>query len=157
MSTIVRRRALDELPEPVCPAALPVAGVTPERAGFVCRVIEQDRGREAGLNMNPAQLAIARRGGDGDTFLTIKTDPSSVLNLCSGCAVPVLDERDVPGHRASYTYCPVWQAEKDRIHEGREMLSEPVEEEPVSYGVNSSESEDPWAAARRDLDVLAPE
>jgi hypothetical protein len=170
MPKIARARALDLLPEPVCPAASAVAGATPGRCGFICRVVQQDRERERALGVTPAQAAFMREGGGGDTFLTIETDPSSVLNLCSGDAVPVLGEREVPGNRASYTYCPVWQAEKQRIADGRRQLAGGglAEPEPVSHfddgrggasvapAGSSYASDDPWAQARRDLDVLAP-
>lgn len=137
----------------------------------MCRVIARDRQAETGLDIDPAQLAIAREGGEGDTFLTVATDPSTVRNLCFGDAVPVLGEREVPGNRASYTYCPVWQAERARIDDGRRQLAGGgLEDEPeaVSHwddgrggertapAGSSYDAADPWAQARRDLDVLAP-
>jgi hypothetical protein len=114
------------VPATVCPAAAPVAGVTPERAGVVCR----------------------------------------------GDAIPVLD--DAGGKvRDSYTYCPTWQAEKQRIAEGREQLKggglAPEPDPPVAHfddgrgnvreaPVGSTyDDPDPWSRARRDLDVLVPE
>lgn len=143
--------------------------------------MQQDRAKEDGVGVNPAQLAIARAGGGGDVFLTIENDPSTVERLCFGEAVPVLDEREVPGNRASYTYCPVWQAEHKRVQDGRRQLAgggvedqpEPVSHfhdgrspgswDPGILGRNgapagsSYDSDDPWAQARRDLDVLAPQ
>jgi hypothetical protein len=113
-----------------------------------------DREREAGLGLSPAQLALSRDGSDG-VLLTAKSDPSTIERMC--CAEqdpPVLDEFDKAGGRETYTYCPVWQAEKDRIAAGREMLAEQREPEPVSMGVSSASDADPWASARRDLDLL---
>lgn len=166
MATIARRRELRVLPRVTCPAAVPVAGVTPERGGVVCGVIARDRRLDEGLDMDPAQLQIARGEGEhaSDVFLTLKEDPSTVEHLCCGREMPVLDRREVPGNRASYTYCPVWQAEKIRIAEDRSMLSEEPREEPVAHYddggrpaiVQSRDAPDPWAQARRDLDVLAP-
>lgn len=148
----------------MCPAAARVDGSTPARCGVICRVIANDRQRESGVGMDPAQLAQARVGGDGDTFLTIEKDPGSVQRLCCGTELPVLDDR---GHyaRAHYSYCPVWQAEKQRIAEGREQLAggglEPESVESYDSGHRGpvempAERRDPWASARRDLDVLAP-
>lgn len=131
--------------------------------------MEQDRAREDGTGVTAGQFEVVRRGGDGDVFLSLAGDPQAVKNLCCGGELPVLNDREVPGNRASYTYCPVWQAEKDRIAAGREMLSEPLPEpEAVAHhddgrggtrvapAGSSYDSPDPWAQARRDLDVLAP-
>lgn len=153
-----------------CPAAVPVAGAVPHRAGVICAVIKQDRERERGEGMNATEFAIAREGGDGDVFLTIETDPQAVENLCCGDAIPVLGPNEVPGNRASYTYCPVWQAERERIEDGRKALAKPPEEpEPAiahwddgrgnrreAPAGSSYDASDPWEQARRDLDVLAP-
>jgi hypothetical protein len=167
MATIARRRELRVLPQVKCPAGSPIAGVTPERGGVVCGVILNDRQREAGFDMDPAQLQIARGEGENasDVFLTLKEDPSTVEHLCCGAALPVLDRREVPGNRASYTYCPVWQAEKIRLAEDRRGLSDEPREEPVSHYDDggrpavgqSRDAADPWKQARRDLDVLAPQ
>lgn len=157
MAKLMRRGALPVLPPVRCPAAVPVAGVTPARCGVVCGVIANDRQRVDGVDMDPRQLAIAREGGDGDTFLTLAGDPSTIERFCCGDGLPVLDPFEKAGGRDTYTYCPVWQAEKDRIWAGREELSEKPEPELVAHGVSSSiEASDPWAQARRDLDVLAP-
>lgn len=166
----MRRAALDDLPRVVCPAALPIAGALPSCGGVVCRVMQQERGRETGVGYNPAQTALARDGSDG-VFLTLAGDPSTVERFCCGDGVPVMDNREKRGGRDTYTYCPVWQAEQERIAEGRGQLAgggvlpEPekvshwddgrgtVREAPAG---SSYASEDPWAQARRDLDVLAP-
>ena len=155
---------------PTCPAALPIAGDRPGTCGVICRVMQLDRQKETGLDVNPQQLAIAREGGEGDVFLTIETDPSTVGNLCFGEGVPVLDERDIPGNRDHYTYCPVWQADHARQDDGRDQLADRVADEPekVSHwddgrggqraapAGSSYDAADPWAQARRDLDILAP-
>lgn len=172
MATIARRRELRVLPQVTCPAAVPIAGVTPERGGVVCGVIRRDRQLDDGLDMDPAQLQIARGEGEhaSDVFLTMKEDPSTVEYLCCGRELPVTDRREVPGNRASYTYCPVWQAEKIRLEEDRELLSEEAREEPVAHfdtgyrdapgtlkqAQDSRAAADPWGRARRDLDILAP-
>lgn len=150
-----------------CPAARAVAGVGPDTSGIVCGVIALDRSKEKGFGMNPAQLAVAREGGTGDTFLTLKSDPSTVERFCCGGALPVMDAR---GHyaRDSYTYCPVWQAEKQRLEDARNGLAgggvagpEPVAHFDEGRGGGpvpgtTQAADDPWAQARRDLDVLAP-
>lgn len=139
--------------EPVCPAALSIAGASRSQQGVICRVMQRDQAEDPGVDMTAGQLGVLREG-EGGTYINIKSDPSSVTGFCHGDAVPVLAEDDES--RASYTVCPVWQAEKERIAAGREMLFEPVEAEPVSMGVTSDEMPDPWAAARRGLDELAP-
>lgn len=170
MATIARARALPVLPTTACPAAAPIAGVTPDRSGVVCRVMQQDRERDPLLGVNAADAGFIREGGDGDVFLSIEKDPSGVANLCCGSALPVLSEDEVPGNRASYTYCPVWQAEKKRIAAGRDQLAGGgvIEPEPVSHwddgrggtrvapAGSSYDAADPWSQARRDLDLLAP-
>lgn len=149
--------------EPACPAALRVDGACESNAGVVCRVIEQDLKRELGTGMTAGQLGVMRES-TGGVFLTMGSDPSTVMRFCFGDAVPVLDNRGGKG-RDSYTYCPVWQAELERLWEGKDRLTKPVEPDPVSMGVDDdgepvgaetvSSSEDPWAA-RRALDDLAP-
>lgn len=152
-----------------CPAARRIVGAIPANSGVVCGVIQNDRLKEKGLGMDPAQTAIARAGGTGDVFLTLKSDPSTVERLCCGDGVPVIDDRG--GHaRDSYTFCPVWQAEQKRIWAGRDELrgggvvADPVEhyDDGARTGLNGApvgstyDSKDPWAQGRKDLDVLAP-
>lgn len=162
MATLTRRKPLPVVPAVVCPAAVPIAGAMPANAGVICRVMEQDRDREQGAGLTPAQHAMTRDGSDG-VLLTAKSDPSTIERMCCADAdVPVLDHFEKRGGRESYTYCPVWQAEKERIAEGREMLAEQHAPEPVShfdegrgFGAQSRPASDPWAQARRDLDLLA--
>lgn len=141
--------------EPTCPAALPIFSALPERRGVVCRVMRREHERDAGLNMSAAASGFIQHEAEGGVFLSVKSDPRTVERFCHGCAVPVLDELSVRGGRDSYTYCPVWQAEKDRIADGREHLTEEVEPEPVSMGVPEPVYSDPWEQGRRDLDLLA--
>lgn len=166
--TIARRAALPVVPSIVCPAASPIAGVTPERSGVICRVMLRDREKERGLDMHPGQLAIARDGSDG-VLMTAKSDPSTIERMCCGDAVPVLD--DLAYMRDSYTVCPVWQAEKKRIADGRHLLAggglapEPVSSyddgmasEPGEAPPNSTlAAKDPWAQAHRDRMLFDPE
>lgn len=173
--TIARRATLPVVPRVVCPAASPVAGVTPEKAGVICRVMLVDRAKEQGLGMTPGQLAISRDGSDG-VLMSGKSDPSTIQRMCCGSGVPVVNDlggKDVE----SYTYCPVWQAEKLRIAEGRDQLAggglqapEPVSrydpDMPPQPGdirrVDGPEgstlaAEDPWAQARKDSRAFATE
>lgn len=159
------------VPRTVCPAAIPVAGVVTAKAGVICAVMRDDRAREQGFEMNPAQLEVARGdgagGSGGGVFLTVKSDPSTIERMCCADGVPVVNEFDKPGGRDTYTYCPVWQTEKDRIQTGREMLSDYEPPESVGVGADGRElfaddiarrnaaEGDPWARARRDLDELA--
>lgn len=169
MTTIARARKLDVLPRVRCPAALPIAGVSPERSGVICGVMLRDRERERGVGMSAGQHAIARAGGDGDVFLTIEKDPQAVENLCCGDAVPVVTDDEIPGNRKSYTYCPVWQTEVDRLEEGREALSVEMAPAPVAHwddgrgGMrtaprgSSYDAPDPWAQAQRDVMRVSPD
>lgn len=155
MPKIARRAPLPELPKtPSCPAALIVEGAVPARSGIVCGVIANDRRREDGVGMNAGQLAVAREGGDGDVFLSLVGDPSTVKNLCCGDALPVLHDGEHAGGRDTYSYCPVWQAEKWRLEHDQDQLGREVEPESVSHGVSTLEAEDPWAQARRDAEMF---
>jgi hypothetical protein len=73
--------------------------------------------------MDPIQLAVARGAQSdlGGALMTVQSDPSTILRFCTGRGVPVLDDR---GHyaRDHHSYCPVWQAEKRRIWDLRDML-----------------------------------
>lgn len=142
--------------EPVCPAAFPIRGTSREQRGVVCQVMRGAFEGDAGVNMSAGQLGVLR-DTQGGVYLNLKSDPSTVTGFCHGDAVPVVHDGERDGGRASYTYCPVWQSEKERIAEGRsELLVEP-EPEAVSMGVSSADAEDPWQQARQDLDILAPE
>lgn len=174
MATLTRRAALPELPKARCPAALAIAGADQGSCGIVCRVMKNERATETGEGLNAAQTALARDGSDG-VFLTLTGDPSTVERFC--CAdddPPVLDSSEKAGGRDTYTYCPVWQAEKLRIEQAREQLAgggvEPeAEPEQVAHwddgrgnsrqapAGSSYDSADPWAKAKRDLDILAPQ
>lgn len=122
------------------------------------------RQRELGLDMTPAQQEV-KREADAGAFLSLTQDPSGVEHLCCGDAVPVVHAGEVPGNRASYTYCPVWQADKARIWAGSDQLTEENIPDRVSYGVEGQGPDglplgttlsdaNPWASARRGLDTL---
>jgi hypothetical protein len=150
---------LVELPvlpsEPRCPAARAIAGACAAEQGVVCVVMQHDHEDDPGLGMSAAQTGFVHHEATGGVFLTVKSDPSTVTKFCHGDAIPVLDDEDVAGGRASYTYCPTWQAEKARIWEGRDDLLPSVPDpEPVAHGVTASSEDDPWAAAR-DVELLA--
>lgn len=155
MATLTRRKSLAVVPGVVCPAAAPIAGAVAANAGVICRVMQMDRDREQGSGLTLAQHAMARDGSDG-VLLTAKSDPSTIERMCCADAdVPVLDHFEKRGGRETYTYCPVWQAEKERIAEGRAMLADPPAPELVSHFDESRDAADPWLQARRDLDLLA--
>lgn len=165
MGIVSEKRGLDVLPAPTCPAALPIAGAMSVNAGVVCGVVANDRAKSDGIGVTAGQLAVQRRGGFGDTFLSMKRDASSVERLCCGDALPVLDER---GHyaRDSYTFCPVWQAEKARIEDGRPQMAGGglLDPEPTEYdaeqdggapvGRSSLDDADPWDSALADLELF---
>lgn len=140
--------------DPVCPAALTIAGACGSQQGVVCREMQQSQVDDPGLRMSAGQLGTLREGTAG-VYVNLKSDPSTVTGFCHGDAIPVLTDEDGQG-RASYTYCPVWQAARDRHLAGEDGLFEELEPESVSMGVSSADAPDPWAAARRGLDELAP-
>lgn len=167
-ATLTRRAELPVLPSrPVCPAAVVVHGAVPANSGVVCGVIFNERQRELGIGMNPAQTQVAREGGTGDVFLTLKSDPSTIERMCCGEGMPAMHDGEYVGGRESYTYCPVFQAEKWRIAEGQERLGrvvapESVEMDDGAYVEGDAKSppgttlaaDDPWAQARRDLELF---
>jgi hypothetical protein len=140
---------------PTCPAALKIHGATPEREGVICRVMQREHEEVDPTGMTAATYGYTAHEAEGGIFLTRKSDGSTVQRFCHGNAIPVLD--DAEGHkRNSYTYCPIWQAEKARITGGRHTITNELQPEPVSMGVEDTlSSDDPWASARRDLDLLA--
>lgn len=140
--------------EPVCPAALSIAGACRSQQGVVCRLMQQSQEDDPGVGMSAGQLGTLREGAGG-VYLNLKSDPSSVTAFCHGDAIPVLTDADGQG-RASYTFCPTWQAARDRRLAGEDGLYEDAEPESVSMGVSSDDAPDPWKAAREGLDELAP-
>lgn len=153
-------RAVKSLPmlpaEPACPAAAPVAGVDRSSQGVVCRVMQRDHEDDPGLGMSAAATGFIHNEADGGVLLTVKSDPSTVTLFCHGDALPVLTDEEQPGGRAHHSFCPVWQAEKERIADGRHNLLDEPEPEPVAAGVSTVDYSDPWAALRAGLDELSP-
>lgn len=149
--------ALVELPVlpsvPICPAARPIAGACGADQGVVCVVMEHDHEGEPGIEMSAAATGFVHHEATAGVYLNLRSDPSTVMKFCHGDALPVLDDGDVAGGRASYTYCPTWEAEKARIAEGRSELLERPEPDPVAAGVTVNATENPWQAAR-DLEML---
>lgn len=139
---------------PMCPAAAPIAGACASQQGVVCRVMQRDHEDDPGLNMSAAAAGFIHHEATGGVYLNLKSDPSTVVKFCHGDALPVLHDGEVAGGRASYTYCPTWQAEKERIAEGRDTLLAEVEPEEVAMGVSTMDYADPWAQAQRDLELF---
>lgn len=138
---------------PTCPAAAKIVGASAASSGVICRVMQHEHEQVDPSGMSAGTYAFTKQA-EGGVFLTMKSDPTSVVRFCHGHELPVLDDAD--GYsRDSYTYCPVWQAARDAQLEGRAMIQD-EEPEQVSMGVEDTlSSDDPWAAARRDLDLLA--
>jgi hypothetical protein len=144
-------KSLPMLPvTPTCPAAVPIVGAMDSQQGVVCRVMQRDHVEDPGLNMGTAATGFIHHEASGGVYLNLKSDPSTVTKFCHGDAVPVLHDGDHQG-RASYTYCPTWQAEKLRIAEGRDHLLDEPELEPVAAGVSVEEYRDPFG---RDLEMF---
>lgn len=142
---------------PRCPAASPIRGACGSQQGVVCRVMQRDIERDDGteLGMSAGKYGFLQHEATAGVYLNLKSDPSTVTGFCHGDAIPVVTDEEDQG-RSSYTYCPVWQREKERIAAGREELVTEVQPEPVSMGVATHEAADPWQAARAGLDELVP-
>lgn len=138
---------------PRCPAAAPIAGACASQQGVICRVMQFDHEHDAGTGMNAAQSGFIQHEAEGGIYLNVKSDPSTVTAFCHGDGLPVLTDERREGGQAHHSYCPVWQAEKQRITEGRSELLEAPEPEPVAAGVTVAPT-DPFAAAR-ELELLA--
>lgn len=98
--------------DPQCPAARYVAGAVPHREGVVCGVLRNEGRKADGITEGP-----------GHEYLTVGGDPSTVYGFCCGRAVPAWTEaqaKDDENARGHYTFCPIWQAEKERIWAERE-------------------------------------
>lgn len=139
---------------PTCPAAAKIAGACGSQEGVVCRVMQTAHKDDPGLNMTAGQSGFIQNEADGGVYLNLKSDPSTVVKFCHGDALPVLHDGTHLGGRASYTYCPTWQAERARIEDGRKQLLEDPEPESVAAGVTVNPLEDPFQA-HRDLEELA--
>lgn len=146
---------------PTCPAAAKIVGACTENSGVICRVMRREHELTDPSGLTAGAYGFTVHGATGGVLLTMKSDPSSVVRFCHGGELPVLDEAD--GYaRDSYTYCPIWQAEKERIAAGEDTITNEAEPESVSMGIadaideGSLSASDPWAQARYDLDVLAP-
>lgn len=137
-----------------CPAAVGIVGASASQQGTICRVMQRDHEDDPGLNMGAAATGFIHHEATGGVYLNLKSDPATVTKFCHGDAVPVVTEDDVPGGRASYTYCPTWQAEKLRIAEGRDYLLSDPEPEAVAMGVSTADSADPWAQAQADIELF---
>lgn len=140
--------------ETTCPAALKIAGACGSQQGVVCRVMQRDHEQDAGLGMTAGQSGFIQHEATGGVYLNLKSDPATVTAFCHGSAVPVVTDDEDQG-RASYSYCPTWQAEKDRIAAGGQDLYVDEEPESVAMGVVEAVDENPWRQARADLDLLA--
>lgn len=155
---------MQELPvlpqDPRCPAAFPIRGASLSQQGVVCRLMKDAVESDPGERMTAGALGRVR-DTIGGVYLNLKSDPGTVTGFCHGDAVPVVTDEEGQG-RASYTYCPVYQAEVKRREEGRRELVVEEQPESVAMGVPgeavlaSHEAADPWAAARAGLDELAP-
>lgn len=59
-----------------------------------------------------------KHGASGGMQVTARGNPNGLFGFCCGIGLPVVDE--IPeGGRGSYTTCPIWRGEKDRIEAGR--------------------------------------
>lgn len=147
--------------EPLCPAARKIAGASTAMQGVVCCAMLQDVERADGteLGMNAGEYGFLQHEATAGVHLNLKSDPSTVIGLCYGSGLPVLSDVDHQA-RDHHSYCPVWQAEKQRLAAGADQLVQERQPEPVSMGMGepaaSHEAADPIAAGRAALEELAP-
>jgi hypothetical protein len=156
---------VEELPmapsgAPTCPAAAKIEGACTANSGVICRVFQREHEQVDPHGMSAGTYGFTKQA-TGGVLLTMKSDPSSVVRFCHGSDLPVVTDEDGQA-RDSYTYCPIWQAEKERIWAGDDSITNEAEPESVSMGLadaiedGSLGAGNPWAQARRDLDLLAP-
>lgn len=142
--------------DPPCPAAAPLAGTSQVTQGLVCRAMQQDIERDDGtaLGMSAGKYGYLQHEAFAGVHLNLKSDPTTVIKLCHGHGLPVLTDDDHQA-RDHYTYCPVWQAEKERLWAGRDQLAPEEQPEPVEMGLvdamSSLDAPDPWAQGLKDL------
>lgn len=100
--------------KPVCPAADHVHGVDRFHEGIVC-CVQQVEGEKADTLVE----------GGAHAYMREHTDPSIVLGFCCGTALPALTAEQAKGEaRASYTYCPIWQAAREAEWERKQRAIE---------------------------------
>lgn len=65
-------------------------------------------------------------GRSASPLVTAGRDPSTFYGFCCGTGLPrVGEEIDPERLHGHYTFCPVWELEKQREWERREMMSPP--------------------------------
>lgn len=57
-------------------------------------------------------------------LVSARKDPSTLYGFCCGTAIPRATEED-DKTRGHHSFCPVWELEKKRIEERRELLKDP--------------------------------
>jgi hypothetical protein len=99
---------------PTCPAAEALEGPPTAGPSVVCRAMVRDE----------EQTDQIVHGESASPLVTARRDPSTLYGFCCGKAIPRSTADDVEA-RASYTFCPVWELEKKRIEERKEMMKDP--------------------------------
>lgn len=88
-------------------------------------------------------------------IFTAAKDPMTVGGLCAGEGLPVVGEP--PDGRNHYTYCPIWQKEKERIAARRDMVAPPRDRPsvyPFGQEPRQEEIRDPSAEADRTVEEM---
>lgn len=108
--------ARGELPvaQAQCPAAEQLEGPEVGGPAIICKAMVRDE-------MQTDQILF---GESGSPLVLARKDPSTYFGFCCGQAGVRATDDDV-GPRGNYTFCPVWELEKKRIWERREMMAEP--------------------------------
>lgn len=66
-------------------------------------------------------------GVSASPVMTARKDPSTVYGFCCGTALTPASEAEAKGEsKGCYAYCPIWQLEKERVWERREVMKEPA-------------------------------
>lgn len=85
---------------------MPIAGPVGSGPSTVCGVMQREQGR----------IDSILEGIEKGVLNTLREDPSIVMNMCCGDALPVTGDGDpeVEVRHAHYTNCEVWQAMRDQ-------------------------------------------
>jgi hypothetical protein len=99
-----------------CPAAELFAGPPTSGPSVLCRALVRDEARTDQI----------LHGRNASPLATLQRDPTTVLGFCCGEGLPRATD-DVSRPHGHYTFCPIWELEKKRIAEAKEMMREPAQ------------------------------
>jgi hypothetical protein len=93
-------------------------------------------------------------GVSASPLVTSLKDPSTFFGFCVGTGLPRMGD-DLSRPHGHYTFCPVWEAEKKRIWENRELMRAPRRPglspaaEAALSGIEQGDAIEEWMAEDR--------